>query len=141
MAPGGHDEDWLDLADAIEVLRDQLFVADRLVHLVPLPTPESGRVWCPSWFWHAQALTRLDAVWRAWEHLRHDPALGISSWWTHHVDPHMRALMDPVTGPFARCADGHRPDEPLPTDPMPEELLLTDQRNMWPLADDPLALG
>jgi Trypsin-co-occurring domain 2 len=29
MARGEHDEDWLDLADAIEVLRDQLSEAQR----------------------------------------------------------------------------------------------------------------
>jgi Trypsin-co-occurring domain 2 len=29
MASGGHDEDWLDLADAIEMLRDQLSEAQR----------------------------------------------------------------------------------------------------------------
>ncbi|RSM73304.1 hypothetical protein DL991_31650 [Amycolatopsis sp. WAC 01375] len=36
----------------------------------------------------------------------------MSNWWLHHVDPHVRALMDPVTGPFAQCVDGHQPDEP-----------------------------
>jgi hypothetical protein len=51
----------------------------------------------------------------------------------------MRALMDPLTGPFAGCADGHQPDEPLPVEQEPEGLF-TDQRNLWPLADDPLAL-
>lgn len=29
MSQGAHDEDWLDLADAIEVLRDQLSEAQR----------------------------------------------------------------------------------------------------------------
>lgn len=115
------------------------FVADRLAHLIPCPTPDSGQVWCSSWFRHAQALSRLDALWRAWENLRFDPALGISNWWTHYVDPHMRALMDPVTGPFARCADGHQNNEPLPLDPVPEGLF-KDQRHTWPLSNDPLAL-
>ena len=28
------------------------------------------RVWCPQWWRHAEAVARLDALWRAWEHLR-----------------------------------------------------------------------
>jgi hypothetical protein len=115
------------------------FVTDRLVYLVNLPTPESGLVWCPSWFRHAGALSRLDSIWRAWEHLRQDPALGMANWWTHYADPHMRALMDPVTGPFARCANGHQPNVTLPVEQEPEGLFV-DQRNKGPIADDPLAL-
>ncbi|MEU1405139.1 DUF4913 domain-containing protein [Streptomyces sp. NPDC005728] len=113
------------------------FVSDRFIYLVSRPTPESGRVWCPEWYRHAQALSRLDSVWRAWENLRWDPGLGMSSWWTHHADPHMRALTDPVTGPFARCVDGHRQPEPLPIAEPPEGLF-SDQRP--PSIRDPFAL-
>lgn len=113
------------------------FVTTRLVYFYPLPVPESGLVWCPEWFRHAQALSRLDAVWRAWEHLRLDPALGISNWWTNYADPNMRALMDPLSGPFARCADGHQDNESLPSEPVPDGLF-QDQRARWPLPADPL---
>jgi hypothetical protein len=115
------------------------FVTDRLIHLVPRPTPDSGLVWCPSWFRHAQALARLDSIWRAWEHLRFDPALGMSNWWTHYADPNLRALMDARTGPFARCAVGHQDSEPLPVETAPDGLFI-DQRDQTALADDPLAL-
>lgn len=114
------------------------FVSDRFIHLISPPTPESGRVWCSSWFRHAEALSRLDSLWRAWENLRFDPALGMANWWTHYADPHVRALMDPHTGPFVRCADGHQPNGPLPVDPVPDGLF-TDDRNK-PMSDDPLAL-
>jgi hypothetical protein len=115
------------------------FVTDRFIHLVPRPAPGSGRVWCPEWYRHAQALSRLDAVWRAWEHLRFDPAMGLSHWWLHHVDPHLRVLMDPDLGPFGRCADGHQgPPEPLPV-LTPPEGLFTDQRDAP--SRDPLSLG
>jgi hypothetical protein len=51
----------------------------------------------------------MEAIWRAWEHLRLEPALGVSTWWLNHADPHMRALMD-KEGPFKKCAyDGHKP--------------------------------
>lgn len=113
------------------------FVTDRLAYLLPRPTPGSGRIWCPEWYRHAQALSRLDSVWRAWESLRFDPAQGISHWWLHHADPHWRALTDPVTGPFAGCADGHREQEPLPLAEPPEGLF-SDQRQSQ--ARDPFSL-
>ena len=115
------------------------FVTDRLIYLYQRPTPESGLVWCPEWFRHAQALSRLDSIWRAWEHLRFDPAVGMSNWWTNYADPNMRALMDPVTGPFARCVNGHQDPEPLPVVTVPDGLF-KDQRVTWPIATDPLAL-
>ncbi|QDG87103.1 DUF4913 domain-containing protein [Pseudarthrobacter sp. NIBRBAC000502770] len=65
--------------------------------------------WCPEWYKHPEALIRMEAIWRAWEHLRLEPALGVSTWWLNHADPHMRILMD-TEGPFKKCAyDGHKP--------------------------------
>ena len=71
--------------------------------------------WCPEWYKHPEALIRMEAIWRAWEHLRLEPALGISTWWLNHADPHMRVLMD-KEGPFKKCAyDGHKsPRTPSP---------------------------
>ena len=114
------------------------FVTDRLAFLVPLNSG-AGLVWCPEWYRHAQALSRLDSVWRAWENLRFDPALGMSNWWLHHADPHMRALADPVTGFFVRCAHGHQGDDPLPLETPPAGLFF-DQRNRWVQSGDPFAL-
>ncbi len=61
-------------------------------------------------------MIRLEALWRAWEHLRQDPSTGMSVWWRNHADHHMAVLMDP-DGPFAgaegptnMCKRG----EPLP---------------------------
>jgi hypothetical protein len=116
------------------------FVADRFRYFVQAPGPESGRVWCPSWFRHPEALSRVDSVWRAWEFLRFDPALGMSNWWLHHVDPHVRALTDPVTGPFARCVDGHQPEVPLPLAEPPAGLF-NDQRSKWLQTSNPFDLG
>jgi hypothetical protein len=117
------------------------FVTERLVYFIPRPVPGSGRVWCAEWYRHAQALSRLDSIWRAWEHLRQDPALGMSNWWVHYADPNIRALLDPVTGPFGRCADGHDPDstEPLPVFEPPEGLFF-DQRESANPAADPFSL-
>ena len=68
--------------------------------------------WCPEWYKHPEALIRMEAIWRAWEHLRLEPALGVSTWWLNHADPHMRILMD-KEGPFKKCAyDGHKTPAP-----------------------------
>jgi hypothetical protein len=131
---GTANQDQLYYSNVIE------FVADRFRYLVPQSGPDSGRVWCPSWFQHAQALSRLDSLWRAWEFLRFEPSLGMSNWWLYHVDPHVRALTDPVTGPFARCVDGHQSDEPLPLEDVPDGVF-KDQRLKWLQTSNPFDLS
>ncbi|MCX5246771.1 DUF4913 domain-containing protein [Streptomyces sp. NBC_00201] len=113
------------------------FVVDRLVYLLTPPAPASGRVWCTEWYRHAQALSRLDSLWRAWEMLRFDPSLGMSNWWLHHADPHWAALTDPVTGPFAQCVGGHRAPAPVQVMEPPDGLFF-DQRQSP--SRDPFAL-
>jgi len=84
-----------------------------------------GRTWCPAWWNHTEAIVRLDALWRAWEHLRHDPALGISTWLRDHGDHHMTALMA-EDGPFQGCTPsrGHslRDWRRLPIERPPSDL-------------------
>jgi len=64
-------------------------------------------VWCPEWHKHPEALSHIEALWRAWEYLRLDGSLGISTWWINHADPHMRMLMAPY-GCFKKCVyNGH----------------------------------
>ncbi|MBF6248321.1 DUF4913 domain-containing protein, partial [Nocardia elegans] len=72
-------------------------------------TDISETVWCPEWWKHAEAAVRLEALWRAWEHLRMDPATGLSVWFLDHADPHMTKLFDP-RGPFKYCSvrNGHK---------------------------------
>lgn len=81
------------------------------------------RCWAGRWWEYDEALIRLEALWRAWEHLRLDPAMGISAWFRDHADHHMRALMDP-DGPFALANEGVentcRKGEPLPYVAPPE---------------------
>lgn len=61
--------------------------------------------WCAQWWLHPEAVSRLDALWRAWEHLRLDPALGMSVWWREHADNHMAVLTHP-DGTFKACQPG-----------------------------------
>lgn len=79
-------------------------------------TGNGSRTWCPWWWKHPEAIVRLDAIWRAWEHLRLQPDLGLSIWLLHHVDPHMAVLFS-AQGPFKGCSEarGHNPSsQPLP---------------------------
>lgn len=63
--------------------------------------------WCPTWWRHAEAVDRLRALWRAYEHLRLDGATGMAVWWRDYCDPCMAVLTD-TGGPFANCSpDGH----------------------------------
>ncbi len=72
--------------------------------------------WCPRWWDHAEAIYRLEALWRSWELYRLEPRLGIASWLRDYLDPQLAALTSP-TGPFAQCTnDRHSPIKPLRTD-------------------------
>lgn len=99
--------------------------------------------WCPRWWAHAEAITRLDALWRAFEHLRLDPALGGARWWLTYADPTMKALLA-EDGPFAACRyDRHTAIGglgPLPADPAPAGLFTTppDLRPRRPSPPEPL---
>lgn len=72
--------------------------------------------WCPMWWKHPEAVSRLDSLWLAWEYLKQEGPLGMSMWWTQHLDAHLPTLMSRDTGPFAACKpDMHRDDlKPLP---------------------------
>jgi hypothetical protein len=86
------------------------------------------RVWCPQWWRHAEAVARLESLWRAWEHLRQDAATGLSVWFRDHADHHMTILLD-ADGPFKGCDGRHsdRPLEPLPHDPPPAGMFEPDE--------------
>jgi hypothetical protein len=101
-----------------QFVRDQLLpsykrqIADR---------PEQR--WCAEWWKHSEAIQRLDALWRSWELLRLDPAVGMSVWFRDHADYHMGILLS-ESGPFRKCRSGHTPNlEQLEwKDPEPRDL-------------------
>lgn len=85
---------------------------------------EEGRAdyrWSARWWESAEAIARLEAMWRAWEHLRMDASTGTSVWFRDHADHHLGVLMSP-TGPWALSKDTAGPDEPLPYEAPPEGL-------------------
>lgn len=92
-------------------------------HLLPLynrPIDARNGKWCPQWFLHAEAVSRVDALWRAWEHLRLDASTGLSVWWKDHADVHMAVLLS-QKGPFYACsANRHNAPDPFPCEKAPE---------------------
>lgn len=83
------------------------------------------RVWAANWWEYPEAVIRLEALWRAWEHLRLDPSTGVSVWLRDHADHHMAVLMAP-DGPFAEARNDSRShtskNDPLPYVAPPEGL-------------------
>lgn len=98
------------------------FVRELVVPIFSRNVNREGRAelrWAARWWEYPEAIVRLEAMWRSWEHLRLDPATGVSAWLRDHADHHLGVLMSP-TGPFARSEDQARPGEPLPYEAPPE---------------------
>jgi len=95
------------------------FVTEGFAPVYCRPTSPTLR-WCASWWDHAEAIYRLEALWRSWELYRLEPRLGIASWLRDYLDPQLAVLTSP-TGPFAQCTDDrHSPGKPLRTEQPPE---------------------
>lgn len=98
------------------------FVRDFLVPVFSRQVGDrAARRWSAEWWRNPEAIVRLEALWRSWEHLRLDPATGMSVWLRDHADHHLGILWD-TDGPFAKSTDSARPGEPLPYSPPPEGL-------------------
>ncbi|WP_256977622.1 DUF4913 domain-containing protein [Rhodococcus sp. RS1C4] len=109
-----------DDAEAAPVYTTLLDFVDEVIrpHYRREVSEGNQKKWCPQWWAHGEAYRRLDALWRAWEHLRKDPNAGASVWWKDHADHHMGMLLDPQ-GPFSACGvrHGHKTTlPPLPAD-------------------------
>ena len=102
------------------------FVEQHLVTIFARNIDNPQFRWCKKWWAHAEAVSRLEALHRAYEHLRLDPDTGMSTWWRDHAGPAMAALLDPQ-GTFDGCSAGLDRHSPvctiLPVEPMDDALL------------------
>ena len=77
--------------------------------------------WCVQWWDHAEAILRLEALWRTFEAARQEPVAGMAVWLAHHLDHHLPLLLSSA-GPFGQCnPDAHRPLDPFPVIPAPDD--------------------
>jgi len=98
------------------------FVREYLSPMYRRSLSGQGATWCPEWWKHAEGITRLEALWRAWEYLRLDAHTGMSVWLRDHADHHMAVLLS-TDGPFKGCkpdAHGERL-KPLPLIAPPDD--------------------
>lgn len=79
------------------------FLHEQLLPLYNRIVDGKNGKWCRKWYLHPEAVSRVEALWRAWEHLRLDAATGASVWWRDHADPHMGVLLS-TKGPFHACS-------------------------------------
>jgi hypothetical protein len=69
------------------------------------PQPGHGLAWDARWWRHQEVVSRLTALWWAFEDARataDDPA-SMSNWWIRHCDPHLRVLLDGENGPMSHA--------------------------------------
>lgn len=94
------------------------WVLDYFAPMFSRPTSPTLR-WCAAWWEHAEAISRLEALWRSWEVARLDQLRGMALWYRDFLDSQLAVLTSP-SGPFAQCKpDRHADAEPLPTVPAP----------------------
>ena len=94
------------------------FVHEFLIHIYARHVSRQNTHfrWCPHWYLHPEAVSRLDALWKAFERLRQDPTIGPATWWRDYTDPTMLALTAP-DGPFTECTlEQHATPPPLPVE-------------------------
>src|SRR6266404_6667170 len=80
-------------------------------HFLPMfRRPLGGEYrWCAQWWRHAEAITRLTALWHTWEALRLQPGTGMATWLRDHLDHHLPVLLG-RTGPFSMCSEDEHID-------------------------------
>jgi hypothetical protein len=86
--------------------------------------------WCTQWWQHGEAISRLSALWHAWEVLRLQPGTGIATWYRDHLDHQLPILMG-ARGPFYQCSEtAHREPHQAAVIPAPAEWWDTDDVDM-----------
>ncbi|NHC47164.1 TraM recognition domain-containing protein [Motilibacter aurantiacus] len=107
------DEEWEPYYGSLEE-----WVTDLFIVAFPRNVGQQNK-WCPQWWDHAEAIMRLEVLWRSWEGARLDPVNGMAAWMAQQLDHHLPILLSP-DGPFGQCTpDRHLAYKPLPVKPPP----------------------
>ncbi|KUP95900.1 DUF4913 domain-containing protein [Thermobifida cellulosilytica] len=80
---------------------------------VYLRSLDDGYRWCGEWWRHAEAVSRFQALWHAWEVLRWEPGTGMAVWYRDHLDVQLDVLLS-ATGPFRDCTPERHVDRSPP---------------------------
>lgn len=91
-------------------------------------TEKRALAWCPQWWLHIEAATRISSLWHGWEKSRLESGAALSTWILDHADRHMDRLLNPH-GPFRYCSttDGHtRKAIPFIVEEYPDSLTISD---------------
>ncbi|MFC9694214.1 DUF4913 domain-containing protein [Kribbella sp. NPDC056951] len=87
--------------------------------------------WCAAWWDHAEAMLRLEALWRTWEVAALDPVRGMAGWIREHLDPNLSVLFG-ANGPFAACTpEQHVRPQVLPVTPPPDGWWSSSHQHWW----------
>ncbi|MFD0900061.1 DUF4913 domain-containing protein [Actinomadura sediminis] len=75
-------------------------------HFIPMYRRTLGGEfrWCAEWWRHDEAISRLTALWYAWEAMRLQGATGMALWYRDHLDHQLPVLLGP-RGPFYQCTE------------------------------------
>ena len=90
-------------------------------HFVPMykRSPAGGFRWCARWWEHPEAISRLTALWFAWEAMRLQGSTGMSNWYRDHLDHQIPILLG-ANGPFHLCCEvEHVMPNPVLVEPLP----------------------
>jgi Domain of unknown function (DUF4913) len=108
--PGGWPEPAIGHSDGEDMLPPQpmygsveAWVTGQFLPMFRRPLGGEFR-WCSQWWQHAEAITRLTALWHSWETLRLEPGTGMAAWLRDHLDHQLPVLLG-RGGPFAQCSE------------------------------------
>lgn len=93
-----------DTQDELAYQDAETWVAEWLSEHYCRSLDDPGRAWCDQWTEHPEAVSRLSALWSAWERAHHDDARMVT-WWLN-ADSLLGVLLD-ERGPFSACRKGH----------------------------------
>lgn len=87
-----------------ELIENFVAWVEAFVHdIESVPDDDNLRYWCPQWWNHPEAVTRLRALHE--ENIRAEDENTLSGWFVYHWDAHSKTLFSPI-GPFEFCRSG-----------------------------------